>query len=170
MTIELIKDFASPCVALILGLVLLRKVEIIKTQVNRNSQFSIKWAESFYSYAQEYMESIGRYLALLSHLQMLKPEDKEKEQEIIHELNEFHVAIPEIQLRIRVFATFSPIHGAALIKASNSIQEKISKLMRDKKGNLDIIINDLKEFCIVAKSAHAEMLQISETARLPKNG
>ena len=78
--LEIIKAIASigtPIIVAIFGTLLLRRIESVKAEVAKQSEFDKKWAEQFFGCCQEFMNSIERELAILNFLQGLEnPNDE----------------------------------------------------------------------------------------------
>ena len=66
---------ATPMVVTTIGLVLLRRVESVKSQIASSAEFSNKWAELFFEAAHGFMTSVERTLALIYHLQSRPDKD-----------------------------------------------------------------------------------------------
>ena len=154
---EIVKDVASvlnPIFILFLGWFILRRVESIKNQVSKQYEFSSKWANEFFKTCQEYMNAIEKNLSLLHFLNKLEEKNSDLGKKIQKEITELNQKIPELQLRLKRLSVFAYKSKGAIIKKSESIQDKISNMLNTGIGNFDEVILLLDEFNKEIKKGH----------------
>ena len=160
---KLLASAATPVIVAIVGVLLLRRVEGIKALVSKQSDFDKKWADEFFSCCQQFMQSLEKELALLTVLYGLIDFDGKLGTEIQEEISRLHVALPELVLRIRRCVVFAPTSGALAYRAASDCISLTAKLLKERHGNLDEIIEKMNEFNIASRKSHAEMLGLSHT-------
>ncbi len=155
----MISDFATPVTVTIIGVLLLRRIEGIKTEASRQSDFQTKWAEQFFDCCQTFLCTIERALALLTYISIQKNPNDVLGTELQSEISmQLFPKIIELELRIRRSVVFAPITGSDAKNSSHACFELIAKLANAKGGNADEIIEEMNRFNIAARRAHAEML------------
>lgn len=161
--IEIVKVIASistPVIVAIFGFLFLRRIESVKAEVAKQSEFHKKWAEQFFGCCQEFMSSIERELAILNFLQGLENPNDEFGTELQKELSRLHPYISELELRIRRSVVFAPKKGHSVTQAANACLVLMGTLVKLGKGSFDEIIEKMNNFNIAARAAHAEMLGV----------
>jgi hypothetical protein len=113
-------SIATPIIVGILGVLLLRRIESIKAEVAKQSEFHKKWAEQFFDCCQEFMSSIEKELAVLLFLTGLKDPNTEVGTELQKEISRLHPVISELELRIRRSVVFAPKTGLAVTQAAKA--------------------------------------------------
>jgi len=160
MDLELIlkiTQLVTPILIFIFGILFLKSIEHTKKQIERQSHFYKKWADEFFSTCDEFMKCTERMLALL-HFVVHNPNINETYSHYQKEFNDLFPTLLELELRIRRFVPFAPKFGNAVANDASEIFNKLSELFKQKKGNVDPIINLITEFNKAAKLAHNEML------------
>ncbi len=171
---KIISELATPVTVTIIGVLLLRRIEGIKTEASRQSDFQTKWAEQFFHCCQNFLCTIERVLALLTFISRQKNPNDALGTELQSEIMRLYPKIIELELRIRRSVVFAPLMGsdaknqaAALIELIGKLNEELNKT---KKGNVDKIIEKMNEFNIASRKAHAEMLGLPPVSRKRYNG
>jgi hypothetical protein len=164
---EVLKFFATlltPIVVAILGILLLRRVEGVKSAVAHRSEFHRKWAEQFFECCQQFMGAIEKELAVLRFLSDSKEPNNETGTKLQNEISLLVPVILELELRIRRSVVFAPTAGPSVSRAAIECITLTHTLFRLRKGNLDEIIAKMNEFNLAARAAHAEMLGVDTGA------
>jgi len=159
--LEAAKVLLTPIVVAILGVLLLRRVEGIKSEVAKQSDFNKKWAEQFFECCQEFMRALERELALLNALATLENPNDELGTKLKKEISQLHPTLSELELRIRRSVAFAPLTGGAATKAADECIKLTGALTASMKGNFDEIINKMNEFNVASRKVHEEMLGLS---------
>lgn len=124
VVIDLIKSLLPSILLALFGLLLLRKLEEIKTNVARHSDFSQKWAALFFDAANAFMSSAEYILSRLIFLVSSKGVNDKQGHELAQKINsELHVLL-ENRFRIQRQAQMAPQKGSAADKK----RMKFSKL------------------------------------------
>lgn len=116
---KIISELATPVAVTIIGVLLLRRVEGIKTEASRQSYFQTKWAEQFFDCCQNFLCTIERVLALLTYISHQKNPNDDLGTELQKEIAHLYPKIIELELRIRRSVVFAPLIGS---DAKNSSQ------------------------------------------------
>lgn len=160
LLLELAKVLATPIVVGIFGLLLLRRIEGIKSEVAKQSDFHKKWAEQFFGCCQEFMQALERQLSVLSFV--VKNPNSEVASELLKELNFLNITIAELQVRIRRSVVFAEKTGLDVTQAADHSFKLLSDGLSSKKLNVEEILGKMNEFNIAARKAHEEMLGLSD--------
>jgi hypothetical protein len=161
MSIEILKmaiQAITPIAVVVLGVILLRKIEHIKSEVAKSSEFTSKWAEEFWTACQEFMRCTERYMAILNQLQFLPNPNNEVGTKHQKECIEHNVKLAELELRIRRMVAFSPKNAENVTTPAKGILEMLSSALDTGKGNFDELFNTINSFNTAARDAHAEMM------------
>jgi hypothetical protein len=158
---KLITSVATPVVVFILGLLFLRKMEGIRQKVSQASEFDSKWASGFFEACSDFMRKTERYMALLWQLQSLEDKNDELGTRYQAELTSLHPEIQECELKIRRYVALAPRTGMLVDEGAIAIQGMLSDMVK-KGGNFDDLFAKLKTLGTLARSAHAEMLNLDK--------
>jgi|SRR6185369_10759308 len=161
---KLAASMATPVVVVIIGVLLLDRVEGIKATVATQSSFHQKWAEQYFECCQKFMQAMERELALLTFISSLGgPNDGYigLRAELEKEVNQLHPTLSELELRIKRSVIFAPLAGDAVKGAASECITLTHALLTTKRGNVDDIISKMNEFNIASRKAHAEMLGLN---------
>jgi hypothetical protein len=162
MNIEIIKitiQAITPIAVVVLGIFLLRKVESIKSEVAKSSEFASKWAGEFWITCQEFMRCTERYMAILNQLGFSHP-NNETVIKCQKECTELSVKLTELELRIRRMVAFSPKNAEIVTTPAKGILSMLSSALTTGKGNFDDLFSIINSFNMAARDAHAEMIGI----------
>ena len=158
---KLAVSVVTPIVVAIIGVLLLRRIEGVKALVASQSEFNKKWAEEFFDCCQRFMQTLERELALLTILTALKNPDGKFGTELQEEINRLNPTLSELELRIRRSVVFAQSAGGSVTRAAHECVTFTGELLERKEGNLDDIINEMNNFNIVSRRAHAEILGLN---------
>lgn len=159
-TLKIIVSALTPLSIAVLGVLLLRRIEGVKASVSMQSDFRKKWADQFFECCQAFMIAFERDMALLNKIGDLKKPDDELGTQLLKEVSTLHLAISELELRIRRSVVFAPVSGAKVKETASNCLSLIRNLINSRVGNLDEIIGKMDEFNRAARIAHAEMIGI----------
>lgn len=157
MDLELILNLAQIATPIVIGYFLFKSIENSKQQIERQSHFYKKWADEFFNTCDEFMKCTERMLAFLTFVSH-NPDINETCSHYGKEYNDLFPRLLELELRIRRVVPFAPKFGNPVANNASEIFVKLSELCKQKKGNVDPIINLIAEFNKAAKLAHGEML------------
>jgi len=162
---KFVASILTPIVIVILGILLLRRIEGVKALVARESDFQKKWADEFFLCCQQFMQASERHLALLTALSLSRDLDGKVGTEMRNEINWLNAKLMELELRIRRNVVFSPTHGESVKRVSKEWIELMKRMLENLKlktggQNFDEIIEKINEFNRSSRQAHAEMLEI----------
>ena len=157
-TAKLLTSIATPVIVVILGVLLLRRIEEVKSHVLRQSDFHKKWSDEFFLCCQQFMQTLERELSLLNFIVGLDNPDGELGSEIKEEISQLNIKLPELELRIRRSVIFAPSSGGEVVRAAKECLTLTGQLLKKKHGNLDQIISKMNEFNLASRKAHAEIL------------
>lgn len=157
---KLIASFLTPAIIFLLGIRFLRKIESIKAVVSRQNAFQIKWAEDYFVSCQSFLQTLERFIALLTVISGLEDPDSPYGTELQEEVARLKPSLSELELRIRRSVVFSTIHGMPTTQAASDCLSLIENLLRDRQGNVDMIIEKMNDFNYAFRKSHAEMLGI----------
>jgi len=161
--VKLLSSFATPIVVVVLGVFVLRRIESVKAEVARQSDFHKKWAEQFFGSCQDFLCALEYELAILTMLVgLVKPND-DFGTDLQKEIPRLHLKLSELELRIRRCVVFAPKTGPQVAREASICIKLVGKLIALKQGNVDEIINRMNMFNLSVRRAHAEMLGVGGT-------
>lgn len=158
--------FSPSFLIFVFGLLLLRKTESIKAEIEKQSHFVKKWADYFFDTCHEFMKVIEHIMALLNQFQVLNNPNDERGLRYQQECSDFFPIVTELELRIRRMVCFAPKHGVNVKQTASDILAMLSEIFRRREGNFDDLSVLIGKFNKVAKLAHNEMLT-SKELKLP---
>ncbi|MBP6124662.1 MAG: hypothetical protein KA469_02055 [Phycisphaerae bacterium] len=162
ITIKIIEICLQALVPLLLfffGILFLRKVEGVKTQIERQSHFTKKWSDLFFKVCQSFLGCVERIMALLSSLQQLEDPNNERGTRYQEECSDRFLQMAELELKIRRMTLLAPQNGEAVNQATSSIFGVLGNLVRNRQGNFDVLYIHIADFNKAARRAHNEMIQ-----------
>src|SRR5204862_9934 len=95
--VKALSSIATPIVVVVIGVLVLRRIEGIKAAVARQSDFQRNWADQFFDCCQDFLRALERELAVLTNLTKLKTLDEHDGlgQELLKEISRLHPRISE---------------------------------------------------------------------------
>jgi hypothetical protein len=156
---EFVKILLPTGVAAAFGWLLLRRLEEVKSEVARYSDFSRKWAELFFDASNAFMVSVERLITLYAFLTRANPND-EAGMEHQHKANALLPELHENYLRIQRLAPLAPLNGPEAVRAATQIYESVGSLTRTKMGNVTDFRREIDTFNQAVRVSHAEMLAV----------
>ncbi len=154
----LLPSLLPTIVAAAFGYFLLRRLEEIKSEVARHSDFSRKWAELFFDASNAFMTSVERLMALFSVLAWSKDPNNEAGTEWAKQANALYPALVENYFRIRRLVVLAPSKGPAAAQAADGLYQKVMALISNKAGNIDELRSEINIFNLAVREAHSEMI------------
>lgn len=158
LLLEFVKVVLPTCVGAIIGLLLLRRLEQVKSEVVRHSDFNRRWAELFFDSSNTFMVSVERLLVLSYFLSDAQDPNDKLGLERQSQVNDLLPILFENRFRIRRLVALAPSKGPDAGAAANRVFEAVQKLMQSRQGNAEVISRLIDEFNYAARRAHAEML------------
>jgi hypothetical protein len=157
-TFELVKILLPTGVAAVFGWLLLRRLEEVKSEVARRSDYSRRWADLFFDASHTYMVSLERLLTLYYFLSNAADPNDEQGTNWALEANSLLPVLFENYVRIKRLAALAPSSGPAAEAAATQILESTEKLTKTRRFNLDDIRREIDVFNQTVRAAHSEML------------
>ncbi len=157
--IEIVSQVLVPVLLFFFGILFLKKVESIKTQIERQSYFTKKRSDLFLEVCQSFMGCVERIMALLSSLQQLEDPNDERGIRYQEECSDRFPQMAELELKIRRMTLLAPNTGGAVNDATSSIFNVLGDLVRNRRGNFDVLYGHIADFNKAAREAHNEMIQ-----------
>ncbi len=164
--IEVLKMCIPTILAFILSYIVLKKTERVKLNVLKEKEWHVKWADTFFSLTIKFNENITIVICTLYYLQSAQNNKKEeelynkKEEELYNRIYKHCRSLSEIEWQIQHYLQFSNTYKDKIIKAQTNIMDKINRLNKEKKGNLEEIRELQFEYNKLVRKAHAELLKM----------
>jgi hypothetical protein len=155
---ELVKILLPTGVAAVFGWLLLRRLEEVRSEVARYSDFSRKWAGLFFDASHTFMVSVERLMTLYHFLSDAADPNDQLGMERQRQANALLPALVEEYFRIQRLAVLAPSTGSAAERAATQIVESIEKLTKTRTGNLGDLRREIDAFNQAVREAHSEML------------
>lgn len=162
--IELIKSFLPSILVALFGWLLLGRLEEIKSEVARRSDFNQKWAGLFFDASNAFMVAVEHLMTSFVFLtDAAKPNDS---QGMIHqhEVIETLPVILENLYRIQRLAALAAAKGPAAERAASDLFKNIQELIATKKGNVEELRRKIDSFNLTVREAHSEMISVSRNS------
>jgi len=167
--IKIIISATAPIAVVVIGVILLRKIEGIKAEVAKSSEFTSKWAGEFWTTCQEFMRLTERYMAILNHLNSMSEPNNDTGTKYQVECNELNVKLSELELRIRRLVAFSPSNAKSVTTYASGILSMLSSILNTRRGNLDDLFSKVDSFNKASREAHAEMTGIRDSQKIKES-
>lgn len=155
---ELVKILLPTGVAAVFGWLLLRRLEEVKSEVARYSDFSRKWAELFFDASNAFMVSVERLMTIYRFLSDAADPNDQVGMDRQLQANALLPTLVEYYFRIQRLAVLAPSTGSTAEKAATQIVASIVKLTTARTGNLRDLRLEIDAFNYAVREAHAEML------------
>ena len=156
--LELAKILLPTGVAAMIGLLLLRKLEQVKSEVARHSDFNRRWADLFFDSSNTFMVSVERLLALYWLLGDAPDPNDQSGTELQRQANALLPILVENRFRIQRLVALAPSKGLAAYTAANRVFEEVAKVTQTRKANVEELRGHIDAFNHAARKAHSEML------------
>ncbi len=156
--LEFVKAVLPTCVGAIIGLLLLRRLEQVKSEVVRRSDFNRRWAELFFDTSNTFMVSVERLLTLYCFLSGAPDPNDQLGLERQRQANDLLFILSENRFRIQRLVALARSKGPDTGAAANRVFETVAKLTQFRQGNVEEIRHQIDDFNYAARRAHAEML------------
>jgi len=156
--LKLLVNAITPIAVIVLGILVLRRIESIKASVATQVEFRKKWADSFFECCHEFMASLERDMAVLTMLSGLQNRNDEWGLKLQDEVKNLHPKLSELELRIRRSVIFAPNSGDNVKNSANKCIQRLGQLLHNQGGNVDNVISAMNEFNHYARIAHEEMI------------
>jgi hypothetical protein len=142
----------------VLGFVFLRRLEQIKLEVARRSDFSQKWADLFFDASNAFMVSVEHIKTYALLITGSNDRNDAKGMNWQQEINAALEVLIENRYRIQRLAVLAPSRGSAAEKAVDDLFSRIQEFTVTKKANLDDIRGKIDTFNRAVREAHSEMI------------
>lgn len=145
-------------VAAVIGWLLLQRLEEVRSEVARRSDFSRRWADLFFDASHTFMVSVERLMTLYHFLSNSADPNDQQGMEWQRQANALLPGLVENYFRIQRLAVLAPSRGAAAEVAATQILESTEKLTKTRTGNLGDLRREIDAFNQAVREAHSEML------------
>ena len=162
--LELVKILLPTLVAVGIGLLLLRRMEQVKFEVARRSDYSRRWADLFFDASHAYMVALERLMTRYHFISHLVDQNDEQGTQWGREANALLPELFENYLRIQRLAVLAPSNGAAAEAAATRILESTERATKTREMHFGDLRSDIDAFNQAVREAHSEML----TSRDPR--
>ncbi len=156
--LDLTKILLPTGVAAVIGLLLLRKLEHVKSEVARYSDFNRRWADLFFDSSNTFMVSVERLLALYELLSADPDPNGQSGSELQRQANDLLLVLVENRFRIQRLVALAPTMGPAAYSSASRVFEEVAKLTQTRQCNVEEFCGHIDEFNYAARKAHSEML------------
>lgn len=158
--IATILSILTPLLVIGFGVYFHRRLEGIRAEASRQSDFRTKWAEQFFNCCQDFLRANERNLALICRFPGLPDKNGSSAIELTKEVEQLHIQITELSVRIRRCLVFAPKTGQVAVVAAKECLDLVSNSLKAKHVNVDEIIESMNRFNKLSRDSHAEMLGI----------
>jgi hypothetical protein len=156
--LEAARILLPTCVGAAFGWLLLRRLEEVKSEVVRYSDFGRKWAELFFDASNTFMVSVERLMAFYSLLSTMAAPNDQWGMGLQRQANDLLPVLRENFFRIQRLVALAPSKGSGAEAAANSITTGVSQLTKTRQGDLTALRREIDEFNRAVREAHSEML------------
>jgi hypothetical protein len=146
------------CLLIILGWFFLRRLEQIKLEVARRSDFNQKWADLFFNASNAFMNSVERIMTYAAFITIAKDPNDAKGMEWQKEISTACEILLENRYRIQRLTVLAPRMGSEAEKAAEDLYNSVSDFTITKKANLGEIRGKIDTFNRAVREAHSEMI------------
>jgi hypothetical protein len=150
--------FVVECSLVVLGWLFLRRLEQIKLEVARRSDFSQKWAALFFDASNAFMASVERLMTCLVFIVNTKDPNGLEGTEWQRNLNATLPVLVENHYRIQRLAALAPSMGPAAKRAAAALFESIQEFTVSKETNIEELRDKIDKFNFAVRDAHSEMI------------
>jgi hypothetical protein len=156
--IDLAKSLLPSVIVALIGMLLLRRLEGIKSEVSRRSDFNQKWADLFFDASNALMVSVEHIMTYAFLLVSDKNENSPKRIEWQQQMNEALNVLVENGYRIDRLSALAASKGPAAKKAADDLFESVKELFNTKRVNLGELRDKINTFNRTVREAHSEMI------------
>jgi hypothetical protein len=146
------------CLLVALGWFFLRRLEQIKLEVARHSDFNQKWADLFFNASNALMVSVEHIMTYAFLLISDKDEKSPKRMEWQEEMNKALDVLVENRYRIDRLAVLAASKGPVSQQAADDLFNSVRELFNSKRINLNELRDKIDAFNRAVRDAHSEMI------------
>jgi pyruvate/2-oxoacid:ferredoxin oxidoreductase alpha subunit len=171
-TFKLIASFFTPIIVLVLGALLSKEIETIKSSASKVKGWQEYWASQFIEIAKEYNDTATKVLigfhsiAQISYEKLPGWENELENQK--QELSKNSRNLTLLEWKIQNFLQFAPKHGNNVQERQKELFNLIGTLLRVKDGDWEKIRNAQFRFNDAVRYAHNEILEIVPNKAIQK--
>jgi hypothetical protein len=155
--IELVK-IVLECLIVGLGWVFVRRLEQIKSEVARHSDFSRKWADLFFDTANALMISVERIVTYASLITSDKDGRSPNSAEWGKQMSNAFEVFVENKYRISRLSALASTKGQASARAADELYDSVAELLRTKRADIAELLEKINTFNRSVREAHSEMI------------
>ena len=170
-TIELIKILSPSIVVALIGWLLLRRLEEIKAEVTRRSDFNQKWADLLFDATNALMVAGERIMTYAFLVISDHDQKSSRRAEWTEEMNNALEIFLENRYRISRLSLLAESKGAECEAAATGLSDRVLEVYSIKSVKLDELRDKIMVFNRAAREAHSEMIGLrrSTTAYAARN-
>jgi hypothetical protein len=146
------------CLIVVLGWIFLRRLEQIKSEVARHSDFNQKWADLFFEASNAIMVSVEHIMTYAFLATSDKDGSSPRKMEWQQEMNKALEVFLENQFRIQRLAVLATSKGSNVVKAADDLFTGVRELFNSKRADVQELRAKIDMFNLAARKAHAEMI------------
>jgi hypothetical protein len=156
--VEWLKILLPTGAGVLLGWLLLRRLEEVKSEVARRSDYSRQWADLFFETSHTFIVSVERLMTFYQFLSNAADPNDRQGMEWQQQANALLPVLLEHYFRIQRLVLLARSRGSAAEAAATRILESTEKLTKTRTGNLGDLRREIDAFNQAVREAHSEML------------
>lgn len=162
-TLQVVSSFLTPLVLLIFGIMLNRRLEQNKIEMEKKKDWQSWWAGKFLEVAHEYNSAVSRFVTGLSKVAQLQNEQhpgwEDSANAELTRLNEIIHRLQYLDWEIQNYTQFARKTGGEVTSTQRTLFNLLSSLAANLKGDLEEIRVAQFKFNQALRQAHEEILK-----------
>lgn len=162
-TLQVISSFLTPLILLIFGIMLNRRLEQNKIEMEKKKDWQSWWAGKFLEVAHEYNSAVSRFVTGLSKVAQLQNEQhpgwEDSANAELARLNEIIHRLQYLDWEIQNYTQFARKTGPEVTGTQRTLFNLLSSLAANLKGDLEEIRAAQFKFNQALRQAHEEILK-----------
>lgn len=162
-TLQVVSSFLTPLILLIFGIILNRRLEQNKIEMEKKKDWQSWWAGKFLEVAHEYNSAVSAFVTGLSKVAQLQnqqnPGWEDSANAEITRLNEIIQRLQYLDWEIQNYTQFARKTGEQVISTQRTLFNLLSALGANLKGDLEEIRAAQFKFNQALRQAHEEILK-----------
>jgi methyl-accepting chemotaxis protein len=157
----LIASFLTPIIVAIIGLIITRKIEVIKNNTAKQKDWETKWGDIFFDSFRKLQESINEIIFQLEKLNFKVSQGTQNDEEgtkIQLHINGLAWDIKRWGLHLVSQLVFLPEMRGEVQNSVHSLYGSIVEIINNRQGNMDKVNIEMENLNKIAREAHKQFM------------
>ena len=162
--IKIISSILTPIFILIIGMMINKTIEKNKSIISKEKNFDEHWAMKLINISDEYNKSVTEFVANINRLHEIQKKQfigwENERKDIEKNLGKTMQNIQKLNWQLSIFTQFCEKETENVLNKEEKLIQSMETVLKEEKINFDLIKENLCQFNLSVKLAHAELLKL----------